>query len=727
MQDDWYRVDENIRGRERQSATRLHGADGDVSLLSVALKHKLRLILTGLIATVLAYVALTQVTASYESSAQVLLEIQADPVIDIPNAVPEAPDGIATLESAVVLLRSPEIMRAVVEDLDLTSRAEFNSTLREPTPVDELSDMVSTMLGKVKMMLGVETPPVSSPRDPIERAARALRDNVSIRSIGESRVIEISTTSESASLAAQISNAIATQYIEHQIAVKAAAGERATNWLEERTNDARAQLEADEKELSEFGREMIVSERATTADLDAQLAELTTQSIQLDNLRSELVARRTEIAQLRAYGNYLTLASVAEVPTVTALVEQLAALDGTIVELNAIYGDHAKTREAQETRRQLITLLETETARLISGLDVRIGALEDRKNDLAREIREVRVALVAAKQDNFRLDALTREFETSRKVYERFLLRQKEVRQRSQFQSPGVRLVAEAERPSAPVAPQKAKLALLAGIVAGGGMLIYLTIGHARGPREEEEPAMETLDLVALNRMGTLVTLPHLPDVKHPSDLLRYFQDHADSELAISVNWLKSYLRPRSKNWTSLIMITSADRGEGKSTLSMLLAESFSRDSNTLLINADEDGWLTDFAQTEEFKRAGFGFLNYSDDILRLMDEELAIEDQLEDRRGNLLGADIVILDARTMPLSSGLLEIGQQADHTVFASAWNRSRLDRIQQCARALEEMGIAISALALTMMPRERQAALMQLPGPRSPLQLPEHPST
>lgn len=727
MQDDWYRVDENTRGRERPPDTRLHGTDTEVSLLSVALRHKLRLVLTGLIATVLAYAALTQVTPTYESSAQVLLEIQADPVIDIPNAVPEAPDGVATLESAVVLLRSPEIMRAVVEDLDLTSRAEFNSNLRESTPLDQLSDMVSTMLGKVKLMLGVEPPPVDSPRDPIERAARALRDNVSIRSIGESRVIEISTTSESSSLAAQISNAIATQYIEHQIAVKAAAGDRATKWLEERTNDARAQLEADEKELSEFGREMIASERSAMADLDAQLAELTTQSIQLDNLQSELMAQRAEIAQLRADDNYLTLASVVELPTVTTLVEQLAALDGTIVELNAIYGDHVKTREALETRRQLITLLETETARLISGLDVRIGILEDRKNNLAREIREVRVALVAAKQDNFRFDALTREFETSRNVYERFLLRQKEVRQRSQFQSPGVRLVATAERPSAPAAPQKAKLALLAGIAAGSCMLIYLTIGYARRPEVETKPAMAPLNLVELNRMGTLVTLPHLSDMKQPSDILRYLQDHPDSDLAISVNWLKSYLKPRSKKWTSLILVTSADRGEGKSTLSMLLAESFSRDCSTLLINADEDGWLTDFAQTEEFKTAGFGFLNYSDDILRLVDEELAIEDQLDDRRENLLGADIVILDAPAMPLSAGLLEIGQQADHTVFAAAWNRSRLDRIKRSARALEEMGIAISALALTIMPRDRQAALIQLPRPRSPLQLLERNNT
>ncbi|SFF03115.1 Uncharacterized protein involved in exopolysaccharide biosynthesis [Sulfitobacter brevis] len=722
MPNDWYRSRNAPLGTPRQDGVPDDTAD-ELSLLSVALRHKVRLILTGIVATILAYAVLTQVTPTYRSSAQVLLEVQAELIIDIPNAVPEAPDGIATLGSAIILIRSPQVMRSVVEELGLTTRAEFNSTLRAPSLLDRVFDMISAGVDRVRQMLGFEAEPAGIGRDPVERAARALRSKVSVRSLGESRVIEISTESQSARLAAQISNAIAVEYIEQQIAMKAAAGAQVTQWLEERTNDARAQLEESERKLSEFGSEMIASERTSSMDLEAQLLEANTQLIALEQQLLELGAQRAEIANLRADGNYLTLASVVELPTVTTLVERLAALDNTIVNLTATYGDHSKTREAQETRRQLIVLLETESARLISGLDVRLGVVGDRKRDMAAKIRVLQLALVDMKQDDFRRDALTRDFDTARNVYERFLLRQKEMEQRGQFQSSGARLVAEAERPSAPVSPQKAQLALLAGIAAGGGMLVFLTIGEARRPGKVEVAAAESSDLVEYDQMGVLVTLPYLSDFRHPPDILRYFQQHSDSNLAISVHWLKSYLKPRSRNGTSLILVTSADQGEGKSTLSMLLAESFSRDFCTLLVYAESESWLADFAHSDASRQASFDLLSYSDDILHAINGEFDCDDDFGDR----LGADIVILDAPAMPLSTSLLEIGQQADHVIFAAAKNRAALHKIRNCAWSLEQMGIAISALALTIVPRDAQEKLTQIHRPWSPLQLPKRKNT
>ena len=726
MQNDWYRMD-NSPHWEYQPDSRSEGALDNYSLLSVALEYWKRLIFTGLLATIFGYAVLTQVTPIYESRSQILLEVQSEPVIDIPNAVPESPDGIATLESAIILMRSPQLLRQVVEELDLTMRAEFNSRLRDPTPLERARRMVSDVKGRIGVMLGAEPAPTGSARDPVERAARALRQNVSVRIIGESRVIEIISQSESARLAAQISNTIAKKYIAQQIAVKAAEGNRVTRWLEERTEDVRKQLEEIERGLSDFGSEMAVSERAGTSDLDVQLVESTTQLIELDTLYEELEARRSEISELRAAGNYLTLASVVELPTVNALVEQLAALDATIGELTAVYGDHSKTREAQATRQQLVTLLETETARMINGLDVRLDVLNGRRDSMAAKIADIRIALVAKKQDDYRLDGLMREFETTRNVYERFLLRQKEMRQRSQFQSPGARLVSEAERPSAAAAPQKAKLSLLTGIAAGVVMLIYLTIRKARNPAPVAATGISYPKLDDFNRIGRVVTLPYLSSPHRPLENLRYLRNHPESDIAVSIQSMKSILKPPGESWTNLILVTSAGRRDGKSTLSMLLAESFSREFKTVLITTDRDGWLAEFAESGDAIHAGFDIVQYSDDLLDMMDESFASEYQLADRRKLLLGADIAILDAPAMPLSTELLEIGQQADHTVLVAPWNPSRLHRIKRCARALEEMGIAISALALNIMSHDTHTAMMTLPGQKSQLPLPDHKST
>ncbi|EPX84976.1 hypothetical protein Salmuc_00573 [Salipiger mucosus DSM 16094] len=676
-----------------------------MSLLQVALSAKLRLLLTAVAATALAFAALTQVTPTYEADSQVLLEAAAAPVIDIPNAVPEAPDGIATLESAIIMMRSPEIMRAVADELDLVERAEFNSALRDPTPVDRLRGAVS---GLIDQLTGTAEPEDDTPSDPLARTARSLRDAVSVRSIGESRVIEISTTSESARLAAAISNSVARHYIERQVEVKREAAERATAWLEERAAELRAQLEDNEAQLSSVRREMIEAGRAVSGDLEAQLAELTTQMVQLTKQRGDLSAQRAEISQLREAENYATLATAAAQPTLTALVERLAQTDSRIVELQAEYGDHPQTRATQEARRQLVSLLESETGRLVSGLDVRIGVVEDRLTKLEADIRDTRGALVDSRQDDLRLAALQREVEASRNVYERFLLRQKEARERSQFQSPGARLVAEADKPSNPVAPQKAKLAVLAGIGAATAMLLYLAfLRTPKGPRADP------VDPAELREFGALVPLPRVGPVRKPQDILKFVRDTPDADLGVALRWFQLYLMPKSKDWSTLIMVTSPEEGDGKSTLSLLLAETFSRNYSTTLVNADEDGWLSDFARTKEFKRSGFGFVDYSEEVLDLIETEVAIESNLRDRKDALLGADVIIVDAPAMPMSAGLLEIGQLADYTVVTCAWNRSRQASVLQCLQALNEVGIAVSAFALNIMPRDALAPLSRLP--------------
>lgn len=702
------------------------GGDEDVSLLSVALEHKRQLVLTGLIATFLAYSTLNQVTPTYASNSQVLLEALAAPVIDIPNAVAEAPDGIATLESAIILMRSPQVMQEVVRELNLTERAEFNTALRSPTLIDRILGAPSALVGQLKTLFGATSPERTEPRDPVVKSAIQLREQVSVRSIGESRVIEVTAESESSELAAAIANAVARAYIDQEVAVKNAAGERAAIWLEERANKLREQLEDNESRLSDYRRDLIASGRAVSTDLDAQLADMTTTMVQLTAERTELEAQRDEISQLREAGNFLTLASAAELPTIAALTQQLSALEGSIIELESIYGDHPRTRVAQQTRRQLLTLLEAETARLISGLEIRIGVLDNRLSDLMTNMRETRSALVGTREDDLQFAALTREVEVSRSIYERFLLRQKEVSERSLFQTPGARLVSEAERPSFPIAPQKSKLALLSGIGASGMMLFWLAFRPVR-ERDAPETTEGQLDLVQLNRIGTLFEVPNIDTIDKPADILRYLRAHPDSDLGIALGWLQNAVPPKYDDWTNLIFITSAERGVGKSTLSLLLAETFSREYSTLLINADRAGWLSEFAHSAEVEGAGFTMLESSVDLLDRLENEFAVESNLSDRPGTVLGANVIIVNAPAMPMSPRVLAIGQLADHTVFACALNKSHLGYIHRCVRALNDLGIHASVLALNMMARNKPRALKRFPRAISALRLPMRPKS
>jgi|GEM_PF-5790476 len=626
-----------------------------VSLFSIALAAKGHILLGSVVAAVLTYVALTQVPPVYESQTQVMLEATPAPVIDIPDVVAEPVGSIAALQSALIVMRSSDVMRAVVTDLDLTTRAEYNPALRAPNPIDHLKSTIKNFLP-----LDEKSDDAAS-TDPVSRTARVLRDEVSTRVLGESLIIEISATSQNAALSAAIANAVAEQYIRKQIELKNLAGDRATAWLEERTDELRTELEAAEARVSKSRRDAIDVGRAMSTDLESQISEISVQILQLTKQRAELMAQRAEFFQLSADNNYITLAAAAGLPSVTAMVAQLAQLDSQVIELRAQYGDHPRTREAQATRGQTEERLKEEVARVLSGLDVRTGVLDDRLAALDGQLRETRGGLIDSRGDDLVLRALEREAEASRGVYDRFSLRLKDVSERSQFQSPGARIVSEAERPSDPVSPQKTKMAVLGGFA--GGALVLALLAFLRRPSTAVTDAEDVRRLTGVMHVHQI---PLVPRTTGPEDVLRQMNDAHHSGLNNVLRWFQLRLMPKASKWPTLIVVTSAEEGDGKSSISLLLAETFGQNNySTILINADPvGGGLTAFAETAGFNELNFGFLDYSDDAMRIVERHSAVENSLRDRKENMLNVEVIIIDASAMPMSSRLVEIGRKADH---------------------------------------------------------------
>lgn len=693
------------------------------TLLSAALSHKGWLILAFLVTTVAAYLALSQLSPTYEADSQVLLEADVAPVIDIPNVVSDAPDGVATLESAVIVMRSPEVLRAVAENLDLGARAEFNSDLRSPGPVDRIKGMVKAGLAMMLPAGNGQPEQVGRPSDPVAKAARALRSHVGVRSLGESRIIEITATSRSADLAAAISNSVAQQYIDKEVAVKRAAGDRATAWLDERAKQLRAELEEAEARLADFKRTAIEEGRPVTSDLEARRTEFSAELVQLEKLRLDLEAQREEVAQLLDSGNFATLAGAVDFPTITALVGQLARIDGEIIDLRQEYGDHPRTREAEASRGQVIALLEEETARLLDGFDVRIGVLNDRIAILETRLRATSGALVESGEDALQVSVLESEVAASRDVYQRFLLRQKEARERGQFQLPGVRLVAEADPPSDPVAPEKTKLSLVAGMGGTAAALLLFLAAPAPAARINDPASARKLA-----ELAPLLSFPRIERLRRPPDMLAHWRKGRDAQLNDALGWFQHQIRVNSSDWSTLVVVTSAEKSDGRSSLSLLLAEKLSKEYATLLVNADRhDTWIKGFTRSRAARTSDLKVLEYSDETLDLIDWEMAVEATLQERRDAILGFEVIIVDAPAMPMPANMLEICQIADHVILTCAWDETPVDRLSQCAAALRELGIQISALALNKVPRRYLPQIQRLPAATRPLQITAQPDS
>ena len=138
-------------------------------------------------------------------------------------------DVAAQIESQIMVLRSDRIARNVVEGLNLLSDPEFTGSAS----------------AKGAQIGGAEDARTRS-------AVEVFQSDLDARRLGGSYVIEIAYTAASPERAVQLSNATANAYIEDQLSVRAAASRQGSQWLEQRLDELRAQMNETALKVQEF-------------------------------------------------------------------------------------------------------------------------------------------------------------------------------------------------------------------------------------------------------------------------------------------------------------------------------------------------------------------------------------------------------------------------------------------------------------------------------------------
>lgn len=158
-----------------------------------------------------------------------------------------------------------------------------------------------------------------------------------------------------------------------------------------------------------------------------------------------------------------------------------------------------------------------------------------------------------------------------RQVYQDSLGRLKGIAQQRDTVGPDARIASQARPPDVPSFPNR-KLFLLLAAIGGSGLAIgaaYLKDTHSRRMQTEDE--VETI-----TGLPVLASLPELPGAKsqHASNVPDGVVDQPGSRYSEAVRMLLFTLQAivnRGKK-LGVILITSAEEGEGKSTLSVSLA-----------------------------------------------------------------------------------------------------------------------------------------------------------
>ena len=671
--------------------------------------------------TLLCTLILFQITPRYKSDAMVMLEARESKVVDLEAVVAGLPPDVEVLQSEIEVMRSRDLMAKVVDHLGLAELPEFNRALR---PRNRLSAMLGLDRWLFPLIAGGATELSAEERRVAEsnRVVSELLKRVSISAKGRSRVVAIVATSEDPRLAATIANTIADLYIVEQLEGKFEATRRATAWLNERIAGLRESVVASEKAVEDFRRQSGLIKGRSVNLTSEQASELNTQLILASTARAEAEARLAQARKLMASpGRGASTTEVLNSPLIQGLKQQQAEVERRAAELAVEHGEkHPKMINVRAEQNDIQRKIRAEIGKIVQGLENEVRVARVREVSLKESLDGIKSTVATSNQAEVQLRALEREANADRMLLETFLARYKETsaQQDIKFQQPDARLISRGAVPEFPYSPKKKLIVPLAavGSVIIGVLLAFLIEHLNPGFRNAQE-------LEAYTGHPVLGLLP-----KHRGRVLRGRRLHdqvanePSSEIGEAIRTIHTSIhltnmerRPRS------ILVTSAEPGEGKTTLSIGLARTAARSfDRVVLVDADlrrpavhrlagaragpgltelltGDADLRDVIQSDPLSGAHIIAAGATDPNPPALFTSSQMRRQLMKLAEQY---DLVILDSPPVLAVSDTRILAQLVDGTLFAVRWYETKREAAGMGLRQILTSGGAVMGTVLSM---------------------------
>ncbi|WP_051587257.1 GumC family protein [Novosphingobium resinovorum] len=521
-----------------------------------AVRRNILLIGTILLGTIVAGVVLTLlITPKYKANAQVLIEDQADQIIEGSELqkVDAGWDTNRFLQTQLGIIRSRSLARIVIQSGGFDKKPEFFEALGTTMPDDD----------KLK------GPQLATARQ--DTAVNVLLENLEVDLPRDSRIATITVTSRDSELAARIANLYADRFIEYNLNQKYQSSAYARRFLGDQLSEARAKLTQSERDLNQYARAaglIRVSSQGDSGTQETALSVTNNTLIQLNDAASKAVAER-----ITAEDRWNTLARqpALSVPEVNAnqaiqqLVGEKTKIEGQLAEEQSRHLDDystVKSKRAQiaELNRRILTL--AETLKKTAYLDY-VTALE-REKSLTAQVNTLRNAALGEQDRGVQYSVLKREADTNRALYETLLSRYNQISAMAGASNNNLTIVDRAEVPRIPASPKLA-VNLVVSFILG-----LMFAAAAVFMREIFDDAIRTPDDV--ERKLNMRLLGLIPKVKDGEDIDEAITDHRSGASEAYRSLVTNLRYSTATGVPQILCVTSSREGEGKSTTARTIA-----------------------------------------------------------------------------------------------------------------------------------------------------------
>lgn len=510
------------------------------------------------------------------------------------------------------VLQSESLARRVISRLHLDQLREFNPYApAHPVPHNGVGGA---------SLLGLLTPYVPNAR--AEQAVlKRFEDDLSVDPVRQSRLVEIGFESRDPHLAAQIVNTLADGYIEQNLENRWDATQKATEWLSQQLDGLKIKLEKSEDELQRYAEQngllYLESDQGKTENIvDERLRQLQEEltAAQADRYQKESLYRLVQA------GDFGSLPGAVDNKLMQDLTFRLAEMDGQYAQLSATFNpDYPTLKALQDEIDSTRNTLDTERQRVAQKITDEYTAARRREAlvEQAFQDQEKTANIAAARAVQYNI--LKREVDTNRQLYEGLLERMKEAGVSAGLKASNIRVVDQAVSPVKPVKP-RVLLNLSLGFVLGlgGGIALAFLCEHLDNTLKTAEDVERYLLTPALAMIPSAASLNghrngvyglasgfaagHEPKRKsfagtngHGAVLTHkgWFRiDEISSQLAALPEAFRSLrtsvLLSTAERPPRTLLVTSAQPGEGKSTIATNLSISLAQlGHKVLLIDGD--------------------------------------------------------------------------------------------------------------------------------------------
>lgn len=497
------------------------------------------------------------------------------------EAVSTPTGDIAIIRSEMGVLESRTLLEEVAAALHLDKNPEFNPLLR---PKDD------GLLARLDPRPFLHRLLAPAPETPVDQQAyvsagveATLQKNLTLINNEKNYLINVRYRSETPATSAAIVNTLMDKYLAQYAQLKANAAQEASTALTARADQLRRDADQADAAVSDFVKNNKFVETRQGSVNGQQLEDLNVQLATARADRAAAEARYRDALSLSQGGAIASNSDVLASPLIQALRTQEAELSRKQVELSQRLGPkHPDEQAVQAQVAQLHGTIQREISKVTTSLKGQAEVTRAREAGLETRFNQLKSAAVAGAAAYNQFQQLKAQADAKRQVYAGFLSKMAEAAKPGDRQPIDARIISHAVAPVDPTNSRGLFFILIAGVVGGlaavAGCLTY----------DQLDRGFATLDQVrTLTGLPAYAALPPLRGRWSWSKSGRYVVDYPHSTLAETLRGVRARMR-----WTAddqkVILVTSAQPGEGKTSFALALAQVTAMDGwRTMLIEGD--------------------------------------------------------------------------------------------------------------------------------------------